>query len=118
MILYQSLAAMLQFIHFRAIGEFGDDVYFYHVYRRDQITTSALNDNSWKYNFKLFGRTKSSPNAIKLNNYITDDGGNWKSYVFLAGKPDPLTFIPRTNLNQHSFYIPGLGKFKKIQIKM
>ena len=74
---------------------------------RDLITNVSGSVSGWNNNYQLFGSTGSSANAIKLNNYGSDDGENWKSYVFLSGKPDPLPFTQHDDLNRYSFYIPG-----------
>ena len=92
-------------------GEFKNALYFRYAggtesRYRDLINTQS-GDGGWNFNYQLFGSTGSSANAIKLNNYGSGDGGNWKSYVFLSGKPDPLPFTPADNLNQFSFNIPG-----------
>ena len=91
---------------FSAFGEFTQQINFRYLSGRDLI---SYNDPAydWTFNFHLFGRTSSSLNAIKLNNYGSLDGGEWKSYVFLAGNPDPLTFASIANPNRFSFYIPG-----------
>ena len=95
-------------LFFSAFGEFKDALYFHYVNGRDLINTKRYEIKVWKDNYRLFGSNGPSTNAIKLNNYGSSDGGQWKSYVFLAGKPDPLAFAPTDNLNQYSFYIPGL----------
>ena len=74
---------------------------------KDLINTNSGN-GSWNYNYELFGSTGSSANIIKLNNYRSSDGGEWKSYVFLSKKSDPLPFNLKNDLNQDSFSIPGL----------
>ena len=92
-----------------ASGEFKEAVHFYYVRGRDLISTIPdSTGNGWNYNFHLFGRTSLSTNAIQLNNYISNYGGKWKSYVFLASKSDPLPFTFPTGDSQNSIYIPGL----------
>ena len=93
-------------------GEFTDALYFRYAGLtrgsfRDLINTQSGN-GGWNYNYQLFGSTSISGNTIKLNNYASLDGGNWNSYVFLSGKPDPLPFTQTNDLNLYSFNIPGL----------
>ena len=89
---------------------FKESLYFRYVQGRDLINTELNDSGGWNYNYNLMGSTRSSTNSIKLNSYNSLDGGNWKSYVFLAEKPDPLTFTPNQNLNKINFFIPGLQK--------
>ena len=96
----------------REFGEFTDALYFRYAggttrSYRDLINFES-NDGGWNNNYQLFGSTGISGNTIKLNNYANGDGGSWKSYVFLSGKPDPLPFTQANNLNLYSFNIPGL----------
>ena len=94
---------------FRAIGEFAEVISFRYTEGRDLITISEDEGEGWINNFRLFGRFSPTSNVVKLNNYISEDGGNWKSYVFLAKKTDPLMFNKRDpNFLLLSFYIPGM----------
>ena len=108
-----NLSMHLVTLCYSEFGEFSDALYFRYAEEtrrryRDLINTETSTDQRWNYNYQLFGSTGSSANAIKLNNYGSGDGENWKSYVFLSGKPDPLPFTQTNDLNQYSFYIPGL----------
>ena len=99
---------------YSVVGEFTDALHFRYAGEtesryRGLITTEPGNVGGWNYNYQLFGSNGSPANAIKLNNYGSGDGGYWKSYVFLSGKPDPLPFTQNSNnLNRFSFHIPGL----------
>ena len=93
---------------FSEFGEFAETIYFRYLWERDLINTESSDSSVWNYNYRLFGSTGSSGDKVKLNNYGSHDGGSWKSYVFLAGQPDPLTFTSGNNLNRYSFNIPGL----------
>ena len=110
-----NLGMYLIALRYSEFGEFTNALYFRYlgrrrgIYRRDLITTESENDD-WNYNYQLFGSNVSSVNTIKLNNYASSDGGEWKSYVFLSEKPDPLPFTQTNDLNLYSFNIPGLKK--------
>ena len=95
---------------FRAFDEFPEVISFRYYKGRDLITTVEDQGKDWINNFGLFGRFSPTGNAIKLNNYISKDGGSWKSYVFLAKNPDPLTFnTSNSKFLLLNFYIPGIN---------